>query len=572
MTIRDQKMDKEGQKKLMSSVETVISRANDGEDPTDALVKVATDQKHTPEEMRRIQEAYNQSKTIHDLENQGSHRKHATFTLCNADKAIEQVYPSNPITKQAGRINELAAKYSGASTKNWIKDLNKEQTLQKSANQLSKSASAEEDLTRKNTDKQRRDNYHRKIAAWHEYKKYDQEARDLSVSIQEKLASIKPALSQQMQHMPFHEFEMGLHQKYGESAGSLAALIYQAANLEKKGHRRATPNEIASSNTTMIDLGGSGKNAVEDLVKTAVEFQKKTKLAHKSKSDYDSLTNTHIKKASQDQEKRENTFQKYASDLEEARTPRSYNRNPFFKSSPLAKSAAGFTTSVLNSLWEGLEEDKESQRNTYKSELDKSISALQDPDVRDTTNQVEIQTMLNDFMYNDEIISSYEPEEVVDMFNEISSLSPQIAKEPAIMRDLLRRSLQQGTVEIAEASQAISTGQNLAESYGEDKPSSSPEAVNLEQEKARQQSGFYPEKKPRPKPAPSTPSKEQQDSLSGLGKQLDQGIDRASASSITIQEQMEKAKEERRKAREKGTESTESGQETYSIVPPKQLT
>jgi hypothetical protein len=62
--------------------------------------------------------------------------------------------------------------------------------------------------------------------------------------------------------------------------------------------------------------------------------------------------------------------------------------------------------------------------------------------------------MLNDFLSNDPVLSGYGRDEVLNAFNQVSQLAPHAARQPAVMRGLLRRMLQQeGVLETHEAGQ-----------------------------------------------------------------------------------------------------------------------
>jgi hypothetical protein len=61
--------------------------------------------------------------------------------------------------------------------------------------------------------------------------------------------------------------------------------------------------------------------------------------------------------------------------------------------------------------------------------------------------------MIQDFMLNDEVISGYDPDEVISAYNEISELSPRSSVQPAIIRPLLRKHLTQGAIEPFEAAE-----------------------------------------------------------------------------------------------------------------------
>lgn len=77
--------------------------------------------------------------------------------------------------------------------------------------------------------------------------------------------------------------------------------------------------------------------------------------------------------------------------------------------------------------------------------------------------EIETRAMLNDLLTNDEVISGYDPAEVLDAYNEIAQLSPLSAGQPAVIRPLLRKRLAQGAVEPFEAQQMVDIEKTLGQ-------------------------------------------------------------------------------------------------------------
>jgi hypothetical protein len=67
-----------------------------------------------------------------------------------------------------------------------------------------------------------------------------------------------------------------------------------------------------------------------------------------------------------------------------------------------------------------------------------------DPQQEATLKTVRVKTMLNDLMSNDEVISQYPRDQVVEAYNKLTEIAPEASSKSIIMRGLLRRALQQG--------------------------------------------------------------------------------------------------------------------------------
>jgi hypothetical protein len=76
----------------------------------------------------------------------------------------------------------------------------------------------------------------------------------------------------------------------------------------------------------------------------------------------------------------------------------------------------------------------------------KAYSEVFDPAHEAQLQGAKTQAMLNDFVSNDPILSSYEPGEVMEAYNQVSQLAPSVAQQPSVMRGLLRRMIQQGGI------------------------------------------------------------------------------------------------------------------------------
>lgn len=96
-----------------------------------------------------------------------------------------------------------------------------------------------------------------------------------------------------------------------------------------------------------------------------------------------------------------------------------------------------------------------------------ALSDILDPTHEAELSKIRIQAMLSDFMASDPVISTYDPNEVLDVYNQVSEMTPRAAQQPAVMRGLLRKMLQQqDAMEPFEAEQLIKveTGlKNVAE-------------------------------------------------------------------------------------------------------------
>jgi hypothetical protein len=82
--------------------------------------------------------------------------------------------------------------------------------------------------------------------------------------------------------------------------------------------------------------------------------------------------------------------------------------------------------------------------------LNKVVSQLNDPEHEMRLREINTQSMLQDLMLNDDVISGYHPDEVTGAFNDIAQISPSVADQRMLMQSLLRKRLQQGQLDTFE--------------------------------------------------------------------------------------------------------------------------
>jgi len=91
----------------------------------------------------------------------------------------------------------------------------------------------------------------------------------------------------------------------------------------------------------------------------------------------------------------------------------------------------------------------------------KAVDKLGDPEVRDERRAIAVKGLVEDLLDNDEVISKYPREEVINFYNDLSKLSPTTAEQPLLVRGLLRRALSQGYLDTFEVGQVAGTESQL---------------------------------------------------------------------------------------------------------------
>jgi hypothetical protein len=92
----------------------------------------------------------------------------------------------------------------------------------------------------------------------------------------------------------------------------------------------------------------------------------------------------------------------------------------------------------------------------------RAIDDLLDPTHESTMQRIQMQAMLTEFLSSDPVISTYDSDQVVEAFNQITQMTPRASLQPAIMRGQIRKMLQQqDAMEPFEAGQLIDVERGL---------------------------------------------------------------------------------------------------------------
>ena len=93
----------------------------------------------------------------------------------------------------------------------------------------------------------------------------------------------------------------------------------------------------------------------------------------------------------------------------------------------------------------------------------KTLAKLDDPQHEQALQAANAQAVLQDFILNDPVISGFDPDEVTEAYNELTQLAPTIAQQQMLLRTMLRKRLQQGTLDNFEQEQLLKTDVLLRE-------------------------------------------------------------------------------------------------------------
>jgi hypothetical protein len=557
--------------RLVSSSEQIIAEVENGMDPTAALAKIAAANRHTPEETRRLGEAYNQSRTLFQLTSANGMAKLAGFATADPDKAIIMAFP--PPKPGLGQITHQETPD--------FRELNKQAAIRRSDSmnttekyELPKCPEIE--ATKATLAKQ---------AAEERFNQAISEANIAAADLEVELNKAAEELRDHRNDIPFDRWEQTVRHRLGDAVTPLVDIIHFKAEGTKNQMKRADARQLDFSSNPLID-SIPGLAIMERVVKAAAALHHKTQQMRQIKNSMAKVAYDHVRGSGTSIE---GFFQRNTPPITPYLTPhvaptrlltsnvgetnstpmlrlsntsasehpasqaigRAYNSilgpdflksvvNPFMppptpatpavtpttpknysgpdaglmdvmmsgrgnspsalisaisdklnsdlaaykatkptkvptpttpskpeaatttNTKPMNKSSFLNTTKgVLADAYENLQIPN--TEDTFQKEVLNAMTGISDPKLREDQRQVRIRAVLNDMMVNDDVISGYSPEEVLDVYNQIQDIAPQSIDHPALLRGWLRQGLELGTLPSFEAGALLTQDKTLGD-------------------------------------------------------------------------------------------------------------
>ena len=411
-----EKLSREDENRIISSLERVVGLTNKGTAPNEAIQKIAEEERFGPHVVQRMVEAFNTSKTISHLKHAAGEDRAKSFPIADTASVLENMYPKtvvSPVVKTA--MTTVPGELKKAERENFNRILTPSFTFTKVASSI---APDPESAARSCIDE------------LHNLEKWANAASsDYRYAFLKLLGNVEKVATyfSQMPHQPFADVEMNMVGAYGEPGQALMDMVYaNIKTLEKRAEAKPQQQLAFNYDHAPYSL----------LIQMLKEAEQVLTAATNALAFADRL----------DKFKKEAGFVKEAEPMALSGVlggdPRPFKKTAIseYISAPLIL-AGGMSALGLSS------PDSEGAKH-------KAMSEVSDPLHESTLRGANTQSMLNDFLSNDPIISSYQPHEVLSAYNNLSKLAPTVAQQPAVMRGLLRRMLtQENVLEPPEASQ-----------------------------------------------------------------------------------------------------------------------
>ena len=437
-----QPLSKKAERTILESIQEVVGHVGEDMSPTDAVTKVAQDRQLTRDYVNLVCTGYNTGATNFQRENEsGVLNKLADFPLADATKVAQELWPAKvetPVEKSASTV--VSDDYSAAPRPVFRPSA----TLEKAA----------------------------QVDAQFEKAPPLPRARDRVDDAFEKRSALRANTEQ-------------LRKNASDAQSTMLSELSWFSQFVKY----ASPIERQQLAYALREVHGPAGEALMKYaaIRNRIELPEGDPEAFRidwTKHSYAKARDCLAATNQVSEAKTAYLVGKDANDTLITETMSPFAQTPMTPGVKLAASTGGIMSGVvLKSLLDQYALPSAVERRTQESaeSTDAASSAMSDemadPDHENAIRRIRAQTMLSDLMSNDEVISGYDPNEVLDAYNEVSQLSPMSATQPALVRPWLRKRLSQGAVEPFEAAEMANVEKTLSQTQNQTFPD--PKVANV---------------------------------------------------------------------------------------------
>lgn len=424
------------QQRILQAVEKTAELVDDGMHPNDAIAKSVIMHKLGADCVSPLVHAYNTGRTTHQRENgHDPFEKAADFELANIDTIMRQLYPPAQAIKQAAeacKCETSSPQYEMTPAGVLDRRKSKRIALSMPSPVVEKGAQAPvaKPITLGDIDRL-------KIKAAH--------ARQYEAECLDKLAAGLDAVVDHIksyQSKPLSLIEKHAHMLFGAAAAPIIEFVKENNPLLCKQARHVQPAK----------LGESTDSVAIELIKAAIDAGAKVGEATETRNSADFA----IKQASAKlllpvvQQNNQSFLEITEDDL-------------------MQKAALGTAGGVFDVML-GTTAAKTVGERLAPPPVSQLAEAetlkLLDPAHEAQLRNIRAESTLNELLANDDVISGYGDDEVLDAYNDIVQTAPALADNRMALQAMMRQRLQQGASSPFELEQLANLNRSLSETHG----------------------------------------------------------------------------------------------------------
>ncbi len=445
-----EKLSKQDESRIMRAMEKTADLVKAGSKPSAAVLQVVKSAEYgefTPQMVQRIVEATNTAMQLAHLKTASGEARTESIPLAEPKAIFEDLYPSkveSPAVKAAAAV--VPAVYSRPETGNFMK--------------VARPLPTRATIPMYGADPEIR--AHRTMSIHNGLCKKAEAARSAYGRQREKVYMLAKAAAnyfKQLDHKPFADVENYVVSEYGSVGKAAMDTVFKlTSEREKRAALSETPL-VYNRNIYPYSLFSTLIEEAQASVKLAEEYDEAK--MEKERHETEFVDKLRPKKKPKDPEKHSilESDEPVSPELKaaSANTTLGGSDNSFFNKAAfdLDLPSSMIESGTLKAL--GLGESK-------PVNLD-ALRKIMDPEHEAEMRSIKTKAMLHEFMSSDPIISSYDTEKITNAFNQVSQLAPNAAQQPAVMRGVMRKILQQeGVLEPFETDQLTKLERQLTPS------------------------------------------------------------------------------------------------------------
>ena len=424
------RLSKQAEQRLTEALEKVATLVAEGEHPNDAIVKIASASGIPAGHVNLMVTAFNTGRTETQRKiGSDIFEKSAEFDLADAEDILNRMYPQEVKTAaEVKRESVVSDEYKLPPV--WHREVVKKATFNQELPPLvTKSGHTVKESPKLNTDPA--------IAMKHAHcqlldtrREIDNKRAEVS-NLQDTLLNSITKLSEHFRRTdcePYLGVKGNMTRLFGKKAEALFSILEgRNRKLVKQAGTGQECYSLVDFQKEPYSLFRQCLDQAEKLIEKKASFEKFEKEAN-SKLEGRILPFGEV----------QNPSQTYG--VLESVEKKSFLNNPYVAASIIQginSSRTKANTDIGNEMTGGEIYGKDKAYN-------KAVAELSDPQHIAKLRNMQTSSMLTDLMANDEIISGYDPEEVINHYNEISQMAPRAAGHEGVIRAFLRKRLEGG--------------------------------------------------------------------------------------------------------------------------------
>lgn len=431
-------LSKEAEQKLLSAISDVCDYVNDGETPTDAVIKVAKERDFNRNFVKLAIAGYNTGATTYQRENgKGVLEKLAAFPIAREEEVMEALFPSSILAPVAEKnASAISQAYSQAPKR-----------TSKAASLLEKSASVKLEYPEAKPETLPGDP---KIAMQKAYGQSEKQQQELGIARTKYAAAQERFISLLGQFADY--FKQSSYDRDWEFADvdAIATQCYGTTGshimdyVAKRNRVKEARTKLVKS-AQAVDWSAKPFNWLVDCVSAAQDVVTLRTAFNAKQAETEARTNEILHPFCPTQ-------------------PQSSKSGKMTTETKEASLWGGFTYNLTRPLAETLIKSPEQRQSSAEK-------AFSDPYIDQEMQAIRARAMLQDLLTNDDVIAGYEPEQVIEGYNELAAVSPNASTQIAMMRPMLRKWLTQGGMEPFEVQELT----NVEKTLGQNKALGTPQ-------------------------------------------------------------------------------------------------